>query len=97
MYRHLILPASLPSFVAGLKQGWAFAWRSLMAGELLVIIMGQPSIGVLLSTFQDQSAMTGPDLHHDRDPGARDRGRHDLHPDRHLIRRRRGMLDPAVS
>jgi len=57
MYRHLILPASLPSFVAGLKQGWAFAWRSLMAGELLVIIMGQPSIGVLLSTFQDQSAM----------------------------------------
>ena len=57
MYRHLILPASLPSFVAGLKQGWAFAWRSLMAGELLVIIMGQPSIGVLLSTYQDQSAM----------------------------------------
>ena len=33
-----ILPASLPSFVGGLKQGWAFAWRSLMAGELLVII-----------------------------------------------------------
>ena len=48
MYRHLILPASVPSFVAGLKQGWAFAWRSLMAGELLVIILGQPSIGVLL-------------------------------------------------
>src|SRR6266581_6718242 len=58
MYRHLILPASLPSFVAGLKQGWAFAWRSLMAGELLVIILGQPSIGVLLSTDQDQSDMT---------------------------------------
>src|SRR5215831_3776488 len=30
-YRHLILPASLPSFVSGLKQAWAFAWRSLMA------------------------------------------------------------------
>jgi sulfonate transport system permease protein len=58
MYRHLILPASLPSFVAGLKQGWAFAWRSLMAGELLVIILGQPSIGVLLSNDQDQSDMT---------------------------------------
>jgi NitT/TauT family transport system permease protein len=57
LYRHLILPASLPSFVAGLKQGWAFAWRSLMAGELLVIIMGQPSIGVLLSADQDQSDM----------------------------------------
>ena len=59
MYRHLILPASLPSFVAGLKQGWAFAWRSLMAGELLVIILGQPSIGALLSTYQDQSDLAG--------------------------------------
>ncbi|HEY5986388.1 MAG TPA: ABC transporter permease [Streptosporangiaceae bacterium] len=57
LYRHLILPASLPSFVAGLKQAWAFAWRSLMAGELLVIILGQPSIGTLLSTNQDQSDM----------------------------------------
>jgi NitT/TauT family transport system permease protein len=97
MYRHLILPASLPSFVAGLKQGWAFAWRSLMAGELLVIIMGQPSIGVLLSTFQDQSAMASTisimivilvlgivvDLIFTRIDAS--------------IRRRRGMLDPAVS
>src|SRR6516164_9772966 len=57
LYRHLILPASLPSFVAGLKQAWAFAWRSLMAGELLVIIFGQPSIGTLLNAFQDQSDM----------------------------------------
>jgi NitT/TauT family transport system permease protein len=58
LYRHLILPASLPSFVAGLKQAWAFAWRSLMAGELLVIIMGQPSIGALLNVDQDQADMT---------------------------------------
>ena len=43
--------------MAGLKQGWAFAWRSLMAGELLVIIANQPSLGVLLSTDQDQSDM----------------------------------------
>jgi NitT/TauT family transport system permease protein len=55
LYRHLILPASLPAFVAGLKQGWAFAWRSLMAGELLVVIANQPSLGVLLSTSQDQA------------------------------------------
>ncbi|HYB19067.1 MAG TPA: ABC transporter permease subunit, partial [Streptosporangiaceae bacterium] len=55
LYRHLILPASLPAFVAGLRQGWAFAWRSLMAGELLVIIANQPSLGVLLSTYQDQA------------------------------------------
>ena len=37
-YRHVVIPAALPAFVAGLKQGWAFAWRSLLAGELLVII-----------------------------------------------------------
>src|SRR5271169_693310 len=57
LYRYLILPASLPALVAGLRQGWAFAWRSLMAGELLVIIANQPSLGVLLSTDQDQSDM----------------------------------------
>jgi NitT/TauT family transport system permease protein len=57
LYRHLILPASLPAVVAGLRQGWAFAWRSLMAGELLVIIANQPSLGVLLSTDQDQADM----------------------------------------
>ena len=45
------------AFVAGLKQGWAFAWRSLMAGELLVIIANHPSLGVLLSTDQDQADM----------------------------------------
>ncbi|GAA2604711.1 ABC transporter permease [Actinomadura fulvescens] len=52
-YRHLIMPASLPSFVAGLKQGWAFAWRSLMAGELLVIIGDTTSLGVLLSQARE--------------------------------------------
>ena len=57
LYRYLILPASLPAFVAGLRQGWAFAWRSLMAGELLVTIAGQPSLGVLLSTDQAQADM----------------------------------------
>ena len=31
--------------MAGLKQGWAFAWRSLMAGELIVIIANKPSLG----------------------------------------------------
>ena len=59
LYRYLILPASLPAFVAGLKQGWAFAWRSLVAGELLVAIVNQPSLGVLLSNDQDQADMQG--------------------------------------
>ena len=57
LYRHLILPASLPTFVGGLKQAWAFTWHALMAGELLVIIANKPSLGVLLSTDQDQLDM----------------------------------------
>jgi NitT/TauT family transport system permease protein len=46
--RHVVLPGALPSFVSGLRQGWAFAWRSLLAGELLVIIANKPSIGSTL-------------------------------------------------
>jgi NitT/TauT family transport system permease protein len=48
-YRFIVLPAAFPGLVAGLKQGWAFAWRSLMAGELIVIIAQKPSLGVGLS------------------------------------------------
>ena len=53
LYREVILPGSMPSFVAGLKQGWAFAWRSLMAGELLVIIANKASLGVQLQVARD--------------------------------------------
>jgi NitT/TauT family transport system permease protein len=57
LYRHVILPASLPTFVSGLRQGWAFAWRSLMAGELVVMVAGTASIGVLLENAQNMSDM----------------------------------------
>jgi sulfonate transport system permease protein len=46
--RHILLPAALPGFVAGLKQGWAFSWRSLMAAEL---IAQSPQLGVGLGQF----------------------------------------------
>lgn len=59
LYRHVIMPASLPSIVGGLKQGWAFAWRSLMAGELLVVIAATPSIGVRLDTARQLNQATG--------------------------------------
>ena len=39
-YMHVILPAALPSIVSGMKTGWAFAWRSLMAGEMLYVNLG---------------------------------------------------------
>lgn len=57
LYRHVILPASLPMFVGGLRQGWAFCWRSLMAGELVVLVSNTASIGVLLENAQNLSDM----------------------------------------
>jgi NitT/TauT family transport system permease protein len=55
LYRYVIAPAALPAIVAGLKQGWAFAWRSLMAGELLVVIAERTSIGAQLTYARDFS------------------------------------------
>ena len=59
MYRHVILPAAMPSFTAGLKQGWAFAWRSLMAGELIVTIANKASLGQLLQVNRELSDAKG--------------------------------------
>ena len=53
--RHVVLPAALPGYVAGLKQGWAFSWRSLMAGELLVIIETRPALGSQLQFARELS------------------------------------------
>ncbi|GAA1191864.1 NitT/TauT family transport system permease protein [Kitasatospora gansuensis] len=46
--RHVLLPGALPGYLAGLKQGWAFSWRSLMAAEL---IAASPDLGVGLGRF----------------------------------------------
>ncbi len=46
-FRYVIVPAMMPSMVRGIKQGWSFAWRALMAGELLVTAGG---LGRLLDT-----------------------------------------------
>lgn len=48
--RHVLLPAALPGYIAGLKQGWAFSWRSLMAAEL---ISTSPELGVGLGRLLD--------------------------------------------
>ncbi|GGT18193.1 ABC transporter permease [Streptomyces purpureus] len=40
---HIVMPAALPGYLAGLKQGWAFSWRSLMAAE---IIASSPELGL---------------------------------------------------
>ncbi|GAA2995140.1 ABC transporter permease [Actinokineospora diospyrosa] len=46
--RHILLPAALPGYLAGMKQGWAFSWRSLMAAEL---IASSPELGDGLGQF----------------------------------------------
>ncbi|MBL1084303.1 ABC transporter permease [Streptomyces actinomycinicus] len=55
---HIVLPAALPGYLAGLKQGWAFSWRSLMAAE---IIASSPDLGVglgaLLENGRNASSM----------------------------------------
>lgn len=56
--RYVVLPAALPTYVAGLKQGWAFAWRSLLAGELLVLIAGKASLGRQLDIYRQTSDYT---------------------------------------
>ncbi len=40
-YRYIVLPAAMPAYLMGMKQGWAFSWRSLLAGELIIGALGQ--------------------------------------------------------
>ncbi len=58
-YRHIVLPASFPGYVAGLKNGWAFAWRSLMAGEIITTVPGEPNVGGLLNINRTLSNADG--------------------------------------
>jgi NitT/TauT family transport system permease protein len=57
--RHVVIPAALPSVIGGLKQGWAFAWRSLMAAELIGGLNGKLGIGQLLNGYSTQADYVG--------------------------------------
>jgi NitT/TauT family transport system permease protein len=50
--RHVLLPAALPGYVGGLRQGWAFSWRSLMAAEL---VARTPELGLGIGQLLDAS------------------------------------------
>jgi NitT/TauT family transport system permease protein len=56
---HIVMPGALPGYLAGLKQGWAFSWRSLMAAE---IIASSPDLGVglgqLLENGRNNASMS---------------------------------------
>ena len=58
-FRYVVLPAALPTYVSGLKQGWAFAWRSLLAGELLVQLAGKESLGRQLDNSAEVADYAG--------------------------------------
>jgi NitT/TauT family transport system permease protein len=53
----VIFPAALPFIVGGMKQGWAFAWRSLMAAEIYVTILSGFGLGHLLHYGRELNAM----------------------------------------
>jgi NitT/TauT family transport system permease protein len=53
----VILPAALPAVVGGMKQGWAFAWRSLMAAEIFVTVLSGFGLGTLLQYGRELNAM----------------------------------------
>lgn len=59
LYREVVIPAAMPTVLTGLKQGWAFSWRSLMAGELLVLIPGTTSLGARLQFSREFSDAEG--------------------------------------
>lgn len=54
LYFSVVVPAALPSIVTGMKLGWSFAWRSLMAGELLYTL---PGLGNLLMMGRELNDM----------------------------------------
>lgn len=54
--RHFILPASWTGYLAGLEQGWAFAWRSLMAAELIAV---SPALGLGIGQLLDVGRQLG--------------------------------------
>lgn len=59
LYRDVILPAAFPYMVSGLKQGWSFAWRSLMAGELLYVNLGLGQLLMVGRELNDMSQVVG--------------------------------------
>ncbi len=58
LYAEVMLPAAFPAMISGAKQGWAFAWRSLMAGELLSVSTGALGLGQTLMRGRDLNDMS---------------------------------------
>jgi NitT/TauT family transport system permease protein len=58
MLRYVLLPAIVPAMAQGLKLGWSFAWRSLMAAEIVFVVAGSFGIGHILNLGRDLNDMS---------------------------------------
>jgi len=54
LYRYVLLPASMPAMATSLRQGFSFAWRSLMGAELILVVKYH-GLGFLLQSGRDFS------------------------------------------
>jgi NitT/TauT family transport system permease protein len=48
LYRYILIPASLPAFAGSLRQGFSFAWRSLLGAEMILVAVDHHGLGYLL-------------------------------------------------
>ena len=51
LFRNVMLPAAMPSFMSGVRQAWAFAWHALIGAEILMATIGVGAILYLGSEF----------------------------------------------
>jgi NitT/TauT family transport system permease protein len=57
----ILIPAAFPSILAGLKIGWAFAWRTLIAAELVFgVSSGQGGLGWYI--FESKNQLNIPEV-----------------------------------
>ena len=78
--RAILIPAAFPSILTGLKIGWAFAWRTLIAAELVFgVSSGSGGLGWFI--YENKNQLEIPE-----------RVRGPVHRDRHRPRRRERRL-----
>ena len=56
LYRYVLLPASLPALASSLRQGFGFAWRSLMGAEM-ILHADHIGLGALLEFGRDNNSI----------------------------------------
>jgi NitT/TauT family transport system permease protein len=57
LQRSIVFPAALPAYMVGVQQAWGFAWKALMAGELIVPASGASGLGHLLDRSPDVASI----------------------------------------